>query len=141
MKASASATASSAMSSARACCCIWSTAQEENAGKAYKTIRGELAAYGDGLAEKPEIVALNKIDALDAGRAQEEGRGAEARRRPRRRCCSRRSRGEGVEADAARADRRASRSQRWPTRRRRLPIARRTLRQRRSSRQSDDAMP
>ncbi len=30
----------------------------------YKTIRGELAAYGGGLAEKPEIVALNKCDAL-----------------------------------------------------------------------------
>lgn len=34
---------------------------------AYKTIRGELAAYGGGLADKPEILALNKIDALDAG--------------------------------------------------------------------------
>jgi len=33
-------------------------------GKTYKTIRGELEAYGEGLAEKPEIVALNKIDAL-----------------------------------------------------------------------------
>jgi GTP-binding protein len=31
---------------------------------AYKTIRAELAAYGGGLAEKPEVVALNKIDAL-----------------------------------------------------------------------------
>ena len=27
-------------------------------------IRGELAAYGGGLAEKPEVVALNKVDAL-----------------------------------------------------------------------------
>jgi len=32
---------------------------------AYKIIRGELAAYDDGLAEKPEILALNKIDATD----------------------------------------------------------------------------
>jgi len=32
---------------------------------AYRTIRQELAAYGNGLAEKPEIVGLNKIDALD----------------------------------------------------------------------------
>jgi len=32
--------------------------------KAYRTIRGELEAYGQGLADKPEIVALNKIDAL-----------------------------------------------------------------------------
>ena len=32
--------------------------------KTYKTIRGELDAYGHGLADKPEIVALNKIDAI-----------------------------------------------------------------------------
>ncbi|MHB1101864.1 MAG: GTPase ObgE [Devosia sp.] len=38
---------------------------EEDVKTAYKTIRGELAAYDAGLAEKPEIVALNKIDALD----------------------------------------------------------------------------
>jgi GTP-binding protein len=37
----------------------------ENAGEAYRTVRGELEAYGEGLAEKPEIVALNKADALD----------------------------------------------------------------------------
>ena len=36
----------------------------EHAGKAYKTVREELAAYGHGLADKPEIVALNKADAL-----------------------------------------------------------------------------
>lgn len=33
---------------------------------AYKTVRNELAAYAEELAEKPEIVVLNKIDALDA---------------------------------------------------------------------------
>ncbi len=33
---------------------------------AYKTIRHELAAYDERLAEKPEIVVLNKIDALPA---------------------------------------------------------------------------
>ncbi len=32
--------------------------------KAYKTIRGELEAYGHGLSDKPEILALNKIDAI-----------------------------------------------------------------------------
>ncbi|TVR10239.1 MAG: GTPase ObgE [Salinarimonadaceae bacterium] len=37
----------------------------EHAGKAYKTIREELEAYGHGLGDKPEIVALSKIDALD----------------------------------------------------------------------------
>jgi GTP-binding protein len=32
--------------------------------KAYRTIRGELEAYGHDLMEKPEIVVLNKIDAI-----------------------------------------------------------------------------
>jgi GTP-binding protein len=36
----------------------------EHAGDAYKAVRAELAAYGHGLADKPEIVALSKIDAL-----------------------------------------------------------------------------
>jgi GTP-binding protein len=38
----------------------------EHAGKADKTVRAELAAYGHGLAEKPEIVALSKADTVDA---------------------------------------------------------------------------
>jgi GTP-binding protein len=37
----------------------------EHAGKAYKVVRGELEAYGHGLEDKPEIVALSKVDALD----------------------------------------------------------------------------
>ena len=36
----------------------------EHAGKAYKTVRAELEAYDEGLAAKPEIVALNKADVL-----------------------------------------------------------------------------
>ena len=36
----------------------------EDAGAAYKTVRDELVAYGQGLADKPEIVALSKADAL-----------------------------------------------------------------------------
>jgi GTP-binding protein len=36
----------------------------ENAGAAYNTVRAELEAYGHDLADKPEIVALNKADAL-----------------------------------------------------------------------------
>src|SRR6266404_4379639 len=44
----------------------------EHAGEAYKTVRGELEAYGHGLADKPEIVALNKADALDAGELQQQ---------------------------------------------------------------------
>jgi len=34
---------------------------------AWTTIRGELAAYGGGLEDKAELIALNKIDALDEG--------------------------------------------------------------------------
>jgi GTP-binding protein len=37
----------------------------EDAGEAYKTVRHEIEAYGHGLDEKPEIVALSKADALD----------------------------------------------------------------------------
>jgi GTP-binding protein len=40
-------------------------AGEGHAGEAYKTVRRELKAYGHGLAEKPEIVALTKIDSVD----------------------------------------------------------------------------
>ncbi len=36
----------------------------EHAGQAYATVRAELEAYGHGLADKPEVVALNKADAL-----------------------------------------------------------------------------
>ncbi|MCA3599642.1 MAG: GTPase ObgE [Methylobacterium sp.] len=37
----------------------------EHAGKDYRVVRHEIEAYGEGLAEKPEIVALSKIDSLD----------------------------------------------------------------------------
>ena len=36
-----------------------------NGGADYRTIRRELAAYGQGLEEKAEIVALSKVDAVD----------------------------------------------------------------------------
>ena len=38
---------------------------EEDVVGAYRMIRRELADYGHGLADKPEIVGLNKIDAID----------------------------------------------------------------------------
>jgi GTP-binding protein len=41
-------------------------ATEESPTKAYRTVRAELEAYGGGITDKPEIVALNKIDALDS---------------------------------------------------------------------------
>ena len=39
-------------------------ATAESATEAYRTVRAELEAYGEGIAEKPEIVALNKVDAM-----------------------------------------------------------------------------
>jgi GTP-binding protein len=41
------------------------SAQEEDVAKAYKTVRKELEAYGKGIAEKPEIIALSQTDILD----------------------------------------------------------------------------
>lgn len=41
------------------------SAQEADVAKAYKTIRGELTAYGNGLTEKSEIIALSQCDTLD----------------------------------------------------------------------------
>jgi GTPase len=38
---------------------------EADVAGAYRLIREELLAYGHGLADKPELVGLNKIDALD----------------------------------------------------------------------------
>ena len=56
----------------------------EHAGKAYKMVRRELEAYGAGLAEKPEIVALSKIDAADAKtlKAQSERLRRTSKRKP-----------------------------------------------------------
>ncbi|MCA1407439.1 GTPase ObgE [Ensifer sp. IC3342] len=41
------------------------SAQEEDVAKAYRTVKHELEAYGGGLEDKPEIVALAQIDVLD----------------------------------------------------------------------------
>ena len=64
MKARASATASSAMSSAPPCSCIWSMPRSTIVAEAYAIVRGEVEAYGAGLEDKPEIVALSKADAV-----------------------------------------------------------------------------
>ena len=37
---------------------------QANVAEAYREVRHELKSYGAGLAEKPEIVVLNKADAL-----------------------------------------------------------------------------
>lgn len=44
----------------------------EHAGKAYKTVRTELNAYGGVLADKQEIVALSKIDAATPEQIKEQ---------------------------------------------------------------------
>ncbi len=36
----------------------------EDVGEAYRVVRHELEAYGEGLVDKPEIVALSKCDAM-----------------------------------------------------------------------------
>ncbi|MBP1851982.1 GTPase ObgE [Rhizobium halophytocola] len=41
------------------------SAQEEEVGKAYTTVRHELEAYGHGIEDKTEIVALSQIDVAD----------------------------------------------------------------------------
>lgn len=43
----------------------------ENPADSYHTVRNEIEAYGAGLDEKPEIVALNKIDAMLPEEAEE----------------------------------------------------------------------
>lgn len=45
---------------------------QNNIINAYETIRGELKGYGHGLTEKPEIIALNKSDALGDELAQDQ---------------------------------------------------------------------
>ena len=41
-------------------------ATEDNPVENYRIVRGELDAYGGGLIDKPEVIGLNKIDALPA---------------------------------------------------------------------------
>ncbi|MEM7214680.1 MAG: GTPase ObgE [Pseudomonadota bacterium] len=40
------------------------SANEENVAETYRVVRGELEAYGAGLADKREIVALSQVDSL-----------------------------------------------------------------------------
>lgn len=41
------------------------SAREEDVAAAYKTVRGEIQAYGNGLADKAEILVLSQCDLLD----------------------------------------------------------------------------
>ena len=46
-------------------------ATQDDVVGAWRTVRGELEAYGEGLADRPEILALNKVDAIDADQRAE----------------------------------------------------------------------
>ncbi len=54
------------------------SARENDPADAYRTVRGELEAYGHGLGEKPEIVALAQVDTLDADERAEKAAALEA---------------------------------------------------------------
>ncbi len=56
---------------------------QDDVAAAYRTVRGELQAYGEGLEDKPELVALSKADALSPElRAERRAALAEAVGRP-----------------------------------------------------------
>ena len=55
---------------------------EEDVVGAYHAIRHELAGYGHGLAEKPEIIGLNKIDAIEPAEVQKKRRALARTARP-----------------------------------------------------------
>ena len=53
-------------------------ATAEDPADAWRVIRGELETYGAGLESKPELVALNKVDALDEAAREEAAAAIEA---------------------------------------------------------------
>ena len=53
-------------------------ATQDNVAGAWRTIRGELEAYGAGLEAKPEILALTKVDALLPEQVDEQAAALEA---------------------------------------------------------------
>ena len=55
---------------------------EEDVVGAYRMISRELADYGHGLADKPEVVGLNKIDAIDPDEVEQKCRALSRAARP-----------------------------------------------------------
>jgi len=53
-------------------------ATQDDVAGAWRTVRQELAAYGEGLEDKPEILALNKVDALGEEARAEKARALQA---------------------------------------------------------------
>ena len=70
MRAPGSATASSATSSAAPCCCTWSTAPPATWCRPGARCARSWHAYGGGLADKPELLVLNKVGRDDAARGR-----------------------------------------------------------------------
>ena len=91
--------------------------------KAYKTIRGELEAYGHGLDDKPEIVALNKVDAILTPTSRRKASALAKGARPASRC---------VDLRRLRRGRRRSRCARSPKRDQRRARAEAQCRRRRA---------
>ncbi len=52
-------------------------ATAEDPVEAYRIVRGEMEAYGAGLADKPEVLAFSKVDAMDADDLTEKARALE----------------------------------------------------------------
>ena len=52
-------------------------ATAEDPVEAYRIVRGEMEDYGAGLADKPEVLALSKVDAMDADDLTEKARALE----------------------------------------------------------------
>src|SRR5262249_12058519 len=73
------------------------SAREDDPGAAYRVVRGELAAYGAGLSDKPEIVALSQIDILDPAALRDKAEALEAAAGRRPLTCSAAT-GKGMEA-------------------------------------------
>ncbi len=48
------------------------SAREEDVAAAYRTVREELDAYGHGLGEKPEVVALSQVDTIGEDERKEQ---------------------------------------------------------------------
>ena len=51
---------------------------EEDPLEAYRTVRHEVETYGQGLADKQELIALNKCDAMTAEEAEDKRQALEA---------------------------------------------------------------
>ena len=71
------------MSSAAGCCSTWSMPPARIRSRRWRVVRGELDAYGAGLADKPEIVALSRSDLVEDKQLAKVRKALESRQRRR----------------------------------------------------------